>query len=154
MLRTFLCPCPRRNSRPTILSSSLFVRPYPFFLFPSVPRKFLSFSRDREVPCPHKVRVFLGRCIHAFPFSRRTLPLSTPLVHRHLSPPPAPKEIKPHLSSLIIVVTYVATSSGSASARRNEQPGPDAAKTSATGKNHRKGTKHSQRTTRPSFPFR
>ena len=132
---------------------------YPF-LFLSVPRKFLSFSRDREVRLcvVHKVRVFLGRCIHAFPFSCLTLcltlPLPSPLVHRYLSPPPAPEEIKPHLSSLIIVVTYAATSSGSekraAWARRckNSQPG-EQRRAKTTGKE-----RNSQRTTRPSFPFR
>lgn len=54
--------------------------------------------------------VSLGRCIHAFlssrvPFHPPSFPRSF-FHHLRLSPPPAPKEIKPHLSSLIIVVTY------------------------------------------------
>lgn len=43
------------------------------------------------------------------PARSTTHPTHPPMLHlRHLrlSPPPAPKEIKPHLSALIIVVTY------------------------------------------------
>lgn len=67
----------------------------------------------------HKVRlccvqacVFLGRCIHAFSSLLLLSDLPLPTLHTavflgvSLHPPAHPKEIKPHLTSLIIVVTY------------------------------------------------
>lgn len=110
--------------------------------------RFLSFSRDRKVRlCRVRVCMFLGRCIHAFPFRRLAPRPSTspfPLVHRHLSPPPAPREIKPHLSSLIIVVTYSASLVRECS--RNE-PWPSGRKNSAREKRRAK-TEEKDGTTR------
>lgn len=103
MLRTFSCPCP-----PLSLSVALALPPLSPFL-----------EAVRSAYAVYEAACFSAGVYTHFPFLAPSQP-ARPTTHptppspdrlrlRHLrpsSPPPAPKEIKPHLSPLIIVVTY------------------------------------------------
>lgn len=140
VLRTFLCPCPRRSSRPTILSLLVHLP----LLFLSVRRGSSPFLETvRSAYAVYESACFLAGVYTHFPsvasphdrLPLAPIPSPFPLVHRHLSPPPAPREIKPHLSSLIIVVTYSASLVRECS--RNE-PWPSGRKNSAREKRRAK----------------
>lgn len=63
----------------TLLLSPRSPVPLPLSICPSEVPLLLSRPRGPPVCRVYKVRVFLGRCIHAFPFSRPTLCLALPL---------------------------------------------------------------------------
>lgn len=103
MLRTFSCPCP-----PLSLSVALALPPLSPFL-EAVRSAYAVYEAACFSAGVYTHFPFLAPSQPAGPTTHPTPPSPDRLRLRHLrpsSPPPAPKEIKPHLSPLIIVVTY------------------------------------------------